>query len=220
MGVGLLSLLAKKEREESSQYDWKAREEEQEREQKRQLERELRKKRFKAFLFNGKRIMIGASNKALVGDNVTSVVEWLHSVGFTNITETPIYDIYKHDTYKEKRVEKVIIAGEEKFNEDSMIPYDAEIVVHYHMKRKIAFPYSSKQARKQNCDELATELANMGFTEIFFGEIDDLVTGWIHKDGSIQNVSVGGKEEYKKGLLVEFDTKIVIHYHTFTKKKR
>ena len=62
------------------------------------------------------------------------------------------------------------------------------------------------------------ELHELGYTEIYTEKIADLVTGWIHKDGSIEYVLVNGKTKYKKGDMFNYDVKIVIAYHTFAKK--
>lgn len=46
----------------------------------------------------------------------------------------------------------------------------------------------------------------------------DLVTGWVKKDGTVEKVTIGEIYPFKKNSVFEYDTKIVIEYHTFKKK--
>lgn len=61
------------------------------------------------------------------------------------------------------------------------------------------------------CDDLAKKLREFGYTVICTEGIADLVTGWIHKNGSIKYVLVNGKTKYKKGDLFNYDAKIEMH---------
>lgn len=63
------------------------------------------------------------------------------------------------------------------------------------------------------------ELRELGYTEIYTGKMDDLVTGWIHKEGSVGYVLANGNTKYKQGDIFNYDAKFVIVYHTFAKKK-
>ena len=101
----------------------------------------------------------------------------------------------------------------------TMVPYDAEIIVTYHMKKELIFPYSSRQMIKRDFDELAHELLNVGFTEVYTLPLDDLKIGWIKKNRAVQQVVVAGRDSMKKGTILEHDVKITIQYHSFGKKK-
>lgn len=143
------------------------------------------------------------------------VIEKLKQNGFTNIEALPMKDIYIESNYSSGEVEKVIIAGKSMCKQNEMIPYDAKIVVIFHLKKELTFPYSSRQVRKQNCEVLSKELLDIGFTAINMTAIRDLRKGWLVKDGSVETVVINKRENYKRGLLLNYDTEINIFYHTF-----
>ena len=115
---------------------------------------------------------------------------------------------------------QVVINGQSWVDEGELVPYDAEIFISYHMKKEVVFPYSSRKMLRRNYEELVQELFSFGFTEIYTIEIDDLTTGWITKDVSVEKVLIGEKNSFNKGATFEYDTKIVVEYHTFAKKRQ
>ena len=58
-----------------------------------------------------------------------------------------------------------------------------------------------------------------GFTNIRVEEVEDLVTGWINKEGGIKIVIVGGKKRFSRNSRFFPDDEIVIKYHSFKTKK-
>lgn len=61
----------------------------------------------------------------------------------------------------------------------------------------------------------------MGFSNIYERKIKDLVAGWVIKDGDVEQVLVnmnGSEVPMNKNQLYEFDSEIVITYHTFQDK--
>ena len=46
-------------------------------------------------------------------------------------------------------------------------------------------------------------------------EIQDLITGWLTKDGEVEEVTVGGNSEYSKDDWFPVDTEVIVRYHTF-----
>lgn len=184
-----------------------------------QKQRKIRNKRLKAFLFNKKNIKTNVSSDTLVGNNVQYVTERIKEAGFTNCETVPIKDIHKESDKKIGEVEQIVINGQSCFDANTMFPYTAQIIISYHTKCEIAFPVSSKQICKMKYENLMNELYECGYTEIYTEKLSDLVTGWIHKDGSVKRVLVNGKAKYKKGERFDYDAKIVIIYHTFAKER-
>ncbi len=182
-------------------------------------ESELRKKRLKAFFFRRKKIEIGYDPLDLLRRNIEYVQTALYNKAFTNVRAIPVKDIYTGSTYQVGEVEQIVIGGSAFFEKEDNIPYDTEIVVTYHEKREITIPYSAHSLRKKNYIAVGDELQSLGFTEIYERQIKDLTTGWVKKDGSIEKVSVDGNSDFKKNSTYKYDTKIVIEYHTFKKKK-
>ena len=176
-------------------------------------------KRIALLIFNGKKIKVGINSEDIIGKNVNEAVRIFKDKGFSNVEEQAIQDIYIDNVKKVGEVERVILDDKINFFEKEMFPYDSKIIITYHTKKKIAFPFSSKQLHRRNHKELRKELEELGFTNIKEKAINDLITGWIVKDGSIEEVSVNYSNSYKKGKVCEYDAEIVIKYHTFSKKR-
>lgn len=223
IGFGVPAYMAYKnaKHEEEREEAEKRIEEERIRKEKRKIKhtkRKIRNKRLKALLFNKKNIKTDVSADALVGNYVEYVIERIKEAGFINYEAIPIKDIYEGSDKKIGEVEQVIINGQSCFEANAMFPYKSHITISYHAKREIAFPISPKQSCKMKYEYLMKELRELGYSEVYTEKIADLVTGWIHKDGSIECVLVNGKTKYKKGEMFSYDVKIVIAYHTFAKK--
>lgn len=224
MGFGAAAYAKHKEEEaeEERKAEERRREEERIRAEKRaaeQYEKKLRKKRMKALFFNKKNLQIDFSTSDLIGDNYERVLCILKETGFNKYKAIPVKDVYIDNNFRVGEVAQVVINGQSWIDTGMMVPYDAEIIVTYHMKKEFAFPYSSRQMIKRDFDELAQELLNVGFTEVYTLPLNDLKTGWIKKDRAVQQVVVAGRESIKKGAILEHDVKITIQYHSFGKKK-
>ena len=185
------------------------------RQAKKDKERKQRNKRIKAFFFNKKNLALEFATSDLVGDNVDSVVEEIKEAGFNNYKTVPIKDIYVGSTKYVGEVEQVVINGQSWLAEGTMVPYDAEIVITFHVKKEFEFPYSARQMIKRDFDQLASELVDIGFTEVYTLPLKDLTTGWIKKERAVQQVLIEGIDTIKKGMPVEHDKKITIQYHSF-----
>ena len=223
IGFGVPAYMAYKnaKHEEERKEAERRLEEERIRKEKRKIKqkkRKIRNKRLKALLFNKKNIKTDVSADALVGNYVEYVTERIKEAGFNNYETVPIKDIYKGSNKKIGEVEQVVINGQSCFDSNTMFSYKSRIIISYHAKREIAFPISSRQGCKMTCDDLMKKLHELGYTEIYTERMADLVTGWIHKNGSIEYVLVNGKTKYKKGDMFNYDVKIEIAYHTFAKK--
>lgn len=56
---------------------------------------------------------------------------------------------------------------------------------------------------------------NAGFTQVKVEKIEDLITGWLKKDGAVKSVAIGGDDEFSQGDKFRKDIDVVIRYHTF-----
>ncbi len=180
---------------------------------------ELRKKRAKAFVFKHKRISTSISSSELVGSNYSKAKEHFIDEGFTNVSVHALKDIYIDSTKTDGEIEQITINGIPSFDDTYMCPYDSEIIIVYHTKREFVFPYNAKKVNKLDYMSCINKLKEIGFTNISIEPISDLVTGWIKKDGSIEEISIDGNNLFKEGKGVPYDSKIIIKYHTFTHKK-
>ena len=81
----------------------------------------------------------------------------------------------------------------------------------------ISMPMSSSMYEGENYEQVIKDLKNTGFVNITTAENQDLITGWITKDGSVENISINGNHNFKKGDSFPKNATIVITYHTFKK---
>ena len=76
-------------------------------------------------------------------------------------------------------------------------------------------PFSSDDYGLRNYKDVMEELSIFGFTNIATLPIKDLIKCWLTKDGEVEEISINGKEKFKKNAKFETDSRIVIKYHTF-----
>lgn len=80
-------------------------------------------------------------------------------------------------------------------------------------------PSKSSAMRGQDYNSVVEKFEGKGFTNIKLEKIEDLITGWLTKDGEVEEVSVGGDFEYSADKWVKADTEVIVRYHTFPEKE-
>ena len=83
----------------------------------------------------------------------------------------------------------------------------------------IEIPQSSKDYKNHDYKVIKSEFEALGFTNIKEEPIDDLITGIITKDGSIERISINGNSEFQSGDVFPSDSSVIIAYHTFPEKE-
>lgn len=76
-------------------------------------------------------------------------------------------------------------------------------------------PESSSALKGEDYQDVMARLEAAGFTRIETSTLDDLITGWLTKDGEVEQVSVDGATDFDAGSRFPRDARIVITYHTF-----
>lgn len=84
---------------------------------------------------------------------------------------------------------------------------------------EVKTPSGSIVQEGRNYQDVIDEFEEIGFTNIKTEKIEDLITGWITKDGEVDEVSVGGDVDYSPDEWVSMDTEVIIKYHTFKKEE-
>lgn len=238
IGVGLAAYAANKQKRDEERREEERRIAEQERIRQEKADRR-RKKRisfykrhwkgiFVFFLILGlsgfagykywdyqKQIAIGSSTEELLGENYENVIEKLKDAGFTNVDSNPMYDLFLDEIEQEFLVTEVRIRGSSKFSATDKYAYDARIEVTYHVVENIYTPLSSKEAKKQLYEDVVTSFKNAGFANITTVADPDLITGWITKDGSVEEIAVNGDTSFDENDRYRPDCEVVITYHTF-----
>ncbi|NMD71526.1 DUF4839 domain-containing protein [Bacillus sp. DNRA2] len=74
---------------------------------------------------------------------------------------------------------------------------------------------SSDEFVGENYKTVISQLEETGFTNIKTKVLDDLITGWLTKDGEIEKVEINGDTEFSANDSFQKNSKIVITYHTF-----
>lgn len=80
---------------------------------------------------------------------------------------------------------------------------------------KIKVTYASSDLEGKDYHEVVSELEDDGFTNIITEPVDDLITGWINKEGEVETVEIDGDTEFSNGSRYLPDSKIVVTYHAF-----
>lgn len=80
-------------------------------------------------------------------------------------------------------------------------------------------PSSSSVMKGKNYENVVELFKENGFTNIKLEKIEDLITGWLTKEGEVEEVSVGGDFEYSSNKWVLDNTEVVIRYHAFPEKE-
>ncbi|MFJ7729302.1 DUF4839 domain-containing protein [Neobacillus sp. NPDC097160] len=79
---------------------------------------------------------------------------------------------------------------------------------------------SSDEIVGENYQTVISQLKKTGFTNIKTKVLDDLITGWLTKDGEIEQVEINGDTEFSANDSFKKNSKIVITYHTFSKEEK
>jgi len=79
-------------------------------------------------------------------------------------------------------------------------------------------PSGSSIQEGRNYQEVIDTFEEEGFRNIKTEKLEDLITGWLTKDGEVEEVSVGGDVDYSQDEWVSVDTEVILKYHTFKKE--
>ena len=104
------------------------------------------------------------------------------------------------------------------FSKEDIFSYDSKIFITYHTKKKLVIPFTSREVHRKNVKDIEKILKDIGFINIDLKKIDDLVIGFFIRNGSIEDIAINHNVLYKRASFHEYDSKIVIRYHTFSKK--
>jgi ABC-type Fe3+-hydroxamate transport system substrate-binding protein len=79
-------------------------------------------------------------------------------------------------------------------------------------------PSGSSVQKGRDYHKVVDDFKSKGFKNIKTEKIEDLVTGWMTKDGEVKEVSVGGDVDYSADEWISADAEVIIKYHTFKKR--
>ena len=76
-------------------------------------------------------------------------------------------------------------------------------------------PSGSSIQKGRDYQEVVNDFKEKGFKNIETEKLEDLITGWMTKDGEVESVSVDGDKDYSPDDWYSNNVKVVITYHTF-----
>ena len=76
-------------------------------------------------------------------------------------------------------------------------------------------PISADDCEGMMYEEVAAAFETVGFSNIEYEIIDDLITGWLTKDGEVERVTLDGNDDFDTNDLFDESTVLTISYHTF-----
>lgn len=245
LGIGLISLLGRKNKREESYTDsWIDQENERQRLEKEREEQEERQKKRRAFCrkhWKGilvsilciilavvlafcvwqyrKMIPISYDSESLLGMNYSQAKMLLNEAGFTNVMTECTRDLVYENIEKENQVYQVYVFGKNSFDATDKYPYDTKITVKYHGVKPIPAPRPSKEMKGANYEDVVAEFESAGFANIQLVVKYDIITGWLTDDGEVESVTVNGEKRFTEEKLFRPDAEIIITYHTLKKNK-
>jgi len=79
----------------------------------------------------------------------------------------------------------------------------------------LSTPSSSKDFKDKGYEGVIDDLTRAGFTNVEPKPLDDLITGWITKEGSVETISINGDSLFTTDDSFPKDAEILVSYHSF-----
>lgn len=76
-------------------------------------------------------------------------------------------------------------------------------------------PLSASRCDGVHYSEIVSDFSEAGFYNFEYDVIDDLVFGFLTKDGDVESVSINGDPDFSSSTLFPTDATVTISYHTF-----
>jgi hypothetical protein len=83
----------------------------------------------------------------------------------------------------------------------------------------VALQASSDDLTGRQVDDVVAALEAAGFTRVETVALGDLITGWLHDEGEVDEIALDGETEFDSGHRVDPDVSIVVSYHSFPEEQ-
>ena len=80
---------------------------------------------------------------------------------------------------------------------------------------ELSIPESSRYYKGLHYSQAVQELQDAGFQNIRTQKIDDLIIGFLDKEGDVERVSINGDTDFQEGDIFPKDAVVVVTYHVF-----
>ena len=135
----------------------------------------------------------------------------LRLMGFNSIRLSEYADLSSTDADKVDKVHSVSIAGKDRFSVGDRFKADSEVVLQYHVVRKLALPVSWEEIRRSEATEAARLFEEAGFTNVSTEVIEDLDA----EAEPLVEALVDGRSDFGKSEEIPFDAEIRILTHVY-----
>ncbi|NLJ40023.1 MAG: hypothetical protein GX352_00170 [Clostridiales bacterium] len=79
----------------------------------------------------------------------------------------------------------------------------------------IKIPASASDLEGENYKDVIKRLESAGFSNVEGEMLENLITGWLTKDGEVERVSIDGITSFSEGQSFPKDSEVIVTYHTF-----
>ena len=86
------------------------------------------------------------------------------------------------------------------------------------VENEVKTPISSKNLDEEYYDDLVTDFKKAGFTDVVVKKDEDLIFGFVHFDGEVEEIQIGKTTNFKKGASFSKNDKVTITYHTYSNR--
>ncbi|MCL2298811.1 MAG: hypothetical protein FWC27_01535 [Firmicutes bacterium] len=152
--------------------------------------------------------------ESIVGMDCAQAVAALENVGFVNVNAVVSNTVLAEKLPENNTVELIDINGSSSFAQGDRFPKNAAIVIPYHVI--LLAPAAAGDYKGKNYADVIKDLADVGFVDIQTEVIDDLITGWLKKDGAVETVAIAGNAAFPKGTAFSRNAAIKVTFHTFS----
>lgn len=137
------------------------------------------------------------------------------SSGGDNLSE-PFYDLVQKEDKKRKKLFLIIgiitaVCIVAAFSIGMLIEHHNEQI-----DGKIRVNYSSSDFEESNYKDVVNKLEKQGFINVRTESINDLITGWMTKDGEVEEVEIDGYTTFSSSSRYLPNVEIIVRYHTFS----
>ena len=165
------------------------------------------------------RVAYHAKEFKYIGEDYQKISDMLSSIGFTNIELKPLDDLKMDELKKSGEVVSVLI-NEKELSEAGELNLLAQVEIQYHSEQQatdneIKITATSKDFSGENYKDVVTTLEEMGFTNVKPVALGDLKKGWIHGEGEVKEISIGGVTKFAVGEVFDKNVEILVSYHSF-----
>ena len=165
-------------------------------------------------------IAIGISSFDALGKQYRTIERQLEERGFSRVVSYEMNDLDYKAKDQEGLIGEISVGDDTSFSAIKKYDEDVRIMIRYHSLKDANPPMSSNDAKKKNVNDVITAFEKAGFGNINTVKEDDLVTGWVVKDGSVESVAIKVNIEYETTATYRVDAEITITYHTFKEKEK